>query len=405
MNVSRRTFLGMTSTAAAGLAATPAAVAAEDDPLSCRGDFPVTRDAAYLNSPYITPSPQPVVDAVTGFYRAKAIDPIGLGDMLAVETRVRESFARLVNARPAEIGLLSTTSEGENVVTRALGFGPGDNVVIDDLHYDTSFALYDRLAETQGIEVRVVASVDGEATAERFATRVDAATRLLSVSWVSHQNGYRHDLKAFAELAHAHDAFLYADAIQGVGALPLDVRDCGVDFFTAGTYKWLLGGFGVAAFFVRDALLDRIDMDRVGWRQLDGPPVDGRYRYHEDARKYGYATPSFGAIYQLDAALDYLARIGVDRIARHSVALARELNASLRSLGVEVLTPEDNDSPIVAFAHGASQERAAAALDAAGVRASLREAGSQIRAGVALYNNRSDVQRLLEVAETLRGAA
>jgi cysteine desulfurase/selenocysteine lyase len=219
---------------------------------------------------------------------------------------------------------------------------------------------------------------------------------------VSHQNGYRHDLKSLADLAHAYNAYLYVDAIQGVGAIDLDVRATDVDFFTVGGYKWLLAGFGIAPFYVRRQLLGEIDMDRVGWRQLESEPEPGEYRFYEDARKFGYATPAFGAVYQMRAALDYVHRIGVSNIEAHTLPLAISLNAGLRDLGFDVLTPGGNPSPIVAFRHGVDSERANEVFNKAMVKVSLREGGTQVRAGVSLFNNQADVDRLLEVAETLR---
>lgn len=405
MDFSRRDFMGLASVAIASGAVPSVAnsqTAGGDDPLGVRADFPVLDQWTYLNSPYIAPSPQPVIDATVAFHQAKANDPISLGSMLAEERTVRDRFAQLVGASPGEIGVLSTTSEGENVVTAALDLRPGDNVVIDDLHYDTTVFLYDHLAETSGVEVRVVDNVDGAAPVDAFAGHVDERTRIVSVSWVSHQNGYRHDLAALADLAHAHDAYLYVDAIQGIGAVELDVRQAGVDFFTAGGYKWLLAGFGIAPFYVREGLLDDIGMDRVGWRQLESEPTPGEHRFYRDARKYGYATPAFGAVYQMRAALDYVLGVGVDRIEAHVVPLVSQLNLELRALGFDVLTPTGNASPIVAFRHGVAPETARATFEDAGVKVSLREGGTQVRAGVALFNNRQDVERLLDVAESLR---
>lgn len=405
MDFSRRDFMGL-ATAAIASGAAPAAGGeqhkAGDNPFGCRPDFPVLRDWAYLNSAYIAPSPQQVIDAAVAFQQAKATDPISLGAMLEETETVRRRFAELINAGTGEVGLLSATSEGENVVTAALDLESGDNVVIDDLHYDTTVLLYDHLVKSRGIDLRVVDSVAGAAPVDAFLRHVDERTKVVSVSWVSHQNGYRHDLDALADLAHAHDAYLYVDAIQGIGAVQLDVARTRVDFFTAGGYKWLLAGFGVAPFYVREALLERIDMDRVGWRQLDSEPEPGVYRFHRDARKFGYATPAFGAIYQMRAALDYVLDIGVAAIERHTVALANELNSELRALGFGVLTPAGNASPIVAFEHGADPEVAAETFEKAGIRISLRERGEQVRAGVALFNNRDDIDRLLEAAESLR---
>lgn len=405
MDFSRRDFMGLATAAMASGVASPVRVAQAatgDDPFNCRSDFPVLEKWTYLNSPYIAPSPQSVIDAVVAFHQAKASDPISLGSMLDETRLLRQRFAKLVNADAGEIGLLSTTSEGENVVTAALDLQPGDSVVIDDLHYDTTVFLYNHLVETKGIDLRVVKNVNGATPVDAFARFVDETTKVVSVSWVSHQNGYRQDLNGLAELAHAHDAYLYVDAIQGVGAVPLDVKETSVDFFTVGGYKWLLAGFGVAPFFVRDALLDRVDMDRVGWRQLESEPEPGEFHFYRDARKYGYATPSFGSIYQMRAALDYVQDIGVDSIEAHVIPLAIALNSELRSLGFDVLTPVGNASPIVAFRHGLEPSLAATRFEDAGVKVSFREEGTQIRVGVALFNNRGDIDRLLDVAKSLR---
>ena len=121
------------------------------------------------------------------------------------------------------------------------------------------------------------------ATPEAFAAFVDDNTRLVSVAWVSHQNGYHHNLVALAELAHAHGAYLYADAIQGIGMLTLDVKAVDIDFLTTGTYKWLLGGYGVAPFYVREALLDSIAIDRMAGqthyvKYMCGPKVWSVFR-------------------------------------------------------------------------------------------------------------------------------
>src|SRR5690606_23337127 len=105
----------------------------------------------------------------------------------------------------------------------------GDNVVIDDLHYDTEFVLYRELERTRGIELRVARSRGGAAGVAEFEPLVDRRTRLVSVAWVSHRNGFRHDMRALADLAHAHGALIYADAIQAVGTLAVDVQAADVD--------------------------------------------------------------------------------------------------------------------------------------------------------------------------------
>ena len=194
MDFTRRKFIGSVSAAAAVGGLKPGAVAAlQQDPLDVRKDFPVVEQGIYLNSAYITPSPLQAVRAAQDFAERKARDPVSLGSMLGETNAMRGKFARLVGATEEEIGVLFATSDGENIVTRALDFRPGDNVVVDDLHYDTTYILYQHLRETRGIEVRTVRNRGGAASAEAFAEQVDDRTKLVSVSWISHVNGYRRE--------------------------------------------------------------------------------------------------------------------------------------------------------------------------------------------------------------------
>jgi selenocysteine lyase/cysteine desulfurase len=407
MSMTRRALMGM-ATAGVAMAhgrrhadAQPAGASAAD-PLGVRGAFPVTREkGVYLDSAYIGPVPQAVVDAGAAFLAAKARAPISLSDMQAKADEVRRQFARLVNASPDEIGLLASTSEGENLVAHALDLKRGDNVVIDELHYQTEFVLFRQLEQSRGIELRVARHRSGAVTTADFEPLVNRRTRLLSVALVSHQNGFRHDLKPLANLAHAHGAWLYTDAIQAAGAVAIDVRASGVDALCSGTYKWLHGGFGVAPFYVRRDLLDRFTPDRWGALHVERSRPNYEYDIYETAKKFEYATLSFGAVYQLGAALDYLESVGVSRIEAHVTGLAARLHQGLRDRGFDVLTPAGNRSPIVAFRVPGEASAARTAMQAADVKVSFRESGTQVRVSPALFNTESDVDSFLAAAERL----
>ena len=400
MDLNRRQFIGVASGAAA---LAPLAAQAQkndaDDPLGVRRDFDVVRNGLYLNSAYITPVPRPVADAGRDFAERKSSKPIPLGEMLQKTDEVRGQFARLVGAQPDEIGFLFATSEGENIVAAALDLKSGDNVVIDELHYETTFVLYRHLEATRGIALRIVKHRDGRVTADDFTRAVDARTRLVSVAWVSHQNGFRHEMRPIADAAHAHGALFYTDAVQALGMFPVDVRAAGVDVMTSGTYKWLLGGFGVAPFFIRRELLERIRVDRLGALHVEKELPDHRFEIYRTAKKFEYATLPFAEVYQLGAGLAYLQRVGVDRIEQHSVALARELREGLAALGFRMFTPPDNKSSIVSIRLDKNQARAKEMLDKAGVQVSFREGGSMIRVSPALFNTRGEIRQFLEAAK------
>lgn len=394
----RRSFLK--TTAAAGLIPFPAGASVtkpgDDDPLGVRADFPVTRDRAYLNTSSVGPIPRAVRDALVAYADEKMLqrDPGSRQEALA---RTRKSFAELFGADEEEIAFLYSTSDAENIIVEALEWKAGDNVVLDELHFTTSFVLYRELEKKKGVELRIVKQRDGRGRIEDFEARTDERTRLISVAWVSNRNGFRYDLPALTELAHAHGAYSYADAIQAFGHFPTSLHEERVDFACGNGYKWLHADFGCAPFYVRKEHLEWLHPDRYGHRHVQEELPDHYFRLKTTAAKYEYANPTYGAIVALEAALGYLKQVGLARIEKHTVALAAELRAGADELGFDVFTPEHNPSPIVSFFHGIDPNVLAEALKRDSVDVTLRERGELLRAGVAMFNNRNDVDRLLRV--------
>lgn len=412
-NLSRRAFLAATASLSAGVPGGAAATATPrqasggsatrpaDDPLGVRADFPAARSRTYLNSAYITPVPTAVAAAGRAFVDRKAEQPIPLGEMLRTANEVRAQYARLIAADPDEVGFLFSTSEGENIVANALDLKAGDNVVIDDLHYETEFVLYRHLQDSRGVELRVARHRDGRVEARDFEPLVDRRTRLVSVAWVSHHNGFRHDLRPLADLAHANGALFYVDGIQAVGMFPTDVRAAGIDAMCAGTYKWLLGSFGVAPFYVRRELLERIRLDRYGALHVERTRSDGGFDLYKTARRFDYSTLPFGEVYQLGAGLRYLERVDVGRIEAHTVALADALRKGLVAQGYRVFTPENNRSSIVTYYTTKDPAALTSSFEKASIDVTVRGAAGQVRVSPALFNTDADITRFLEVTRTL----
>jgi len=137
--------------------------------------------------------------------------------------------------------------------------------------------------------------------------------------------------------------------------------------------------------------------DRLGSLSVADDLGEHHYSVHEDTKKYGYATMAFGAVFQLRAGLDYLLKVGVPNIERHTVSLAHRLRDGLTDQGWEVWTPANNRSAIVTFEHGRDIDMVRLTLGDAGIRVSYKEGGLQLRMGVALFNNSDDIDALLRV--------
>ena len=319
------------------------------------------------------------------------------GSRSRARAEAREQFGKLFGADEEEIGLLYTTSDGENVIVNAIDWKEGDNVVLDELHFITSFVIYRELERQRGVELRIVPEKDGRVPVDAFEAHTDERTRLLTVAWVSNRNGYRYDLPVLAKLAHANGAYLYADAVQAFGYFPTNLHDEGVDFACGNGYKWLFADFGCAPLYVRKEHLEWVRPDRHGHGSVAENLPDLHFRLKTSAQKFEYATPAYASVVAMDAALGYLAKVGLERIEKHTIGLAAELREGVQKLGFDLFTPPSNASPIVSFLHGIDVKKLRETLKKESIAVTLREGGHLMRVGVAMFNNRSDIDRLLGV--------
>ena len=155
MDLTRRDFLGVTATAAVASVQRTVS-AAQDDPLGVRKDFPALREYTFLNTAYTGLISQAVVDAAREWTDTRAHRTYTVGEMLAKADEARKLYAVMIGAGEDEIAFLSSTTEGENIVVNSLDFRAGDNVVYDDLVYPSTPVIYQRLADTRGVEIRDV---------------------------------------------------------------------------------------------------------------------------------------------------------------------------------------------------------------------------------------------------------
>jgi cysteine desulfurase/selenocysteine lyase len=381
---------------------------------STRADFEVARRWAFLDNSFIGPMPRPVKEAGLRHLEARSADETDVFGLLATVDRVRAKFAGLIGADPSEIGFLYTTSEAENVVTRALGLQPGDNIVTGDLAYPHTLVLGRHLEQTLGIELRIARHRGGRLGLEDFLPLIDGRTRLVTVPWVSNINALRHPVRGLADAAHAVGALLLVDAVQIVGTERLDVVAEGIDLLCTGCYKWLMAGFGVAPFYVRKDLQERIVPDRQGWQTaLRAREADGGLRYRSTAARFEYATPAFDTFPLVEAAIDYLEAVGLDRIHAHSRRWLGTVRSELESAGFTIFTPPGNVAAALSFWVGAGDKEVDAAFRAAGVRVGFASgsrisetyganaACCRVRISPAHYNDGGDLERFLQVAARL----
>lgn len=374
-----------------------------------RADFAIDPATTYLNAAYTHPIPRVSAEAarVAAERRAAA---------LAAEPgrpSPKRLFAQLVNAKPSEIAQVSSTSAGENLVMRALGLGHrfDGNVVTDGLHFEGALMHLDTLAR-RGLDVRIARPTpDGRIEFRDLERLVNRNTRLIQVSAAAMYNGFRHDLRAIADLAHAHGALVYVDLVHLAGAEPFDITASGIDFAACSSFKWLMGDFGLGFLYARESTWDRIERPVVGYYQASeidqqvppflpaGPHAPVTYAFDRSAAGFFEMGALTGqaevGVALLARSLQYVMALGPDRIQAHRVPMIRRLQAEMPRLGFTSVTPPDSTAGNVTFARrGVGEGDVPKRLAAAKVEA--RVARDWLRVSPSVYNDLADVDRLLE---------
>jgi selenocysteine lyase/cysteine desulfurase len=310
----------------------------------------------------------------------------------------RAAFARLVNAEPAEVAVTTSVSQAVSALVSALPLEDGRRrIVISEFEFPTVGQIA-HAQEARGAEVvHVRPEPDGRIPLERFAEAIDERTALVCCTAISYRSGYRLDVSEVARLARERGALCLADSYQAAGAIPLDVRELGVDLLTAGTVKYLLASAGLAFMFVRSDLHERLLPTQTGWfADEDIFRMDiSDYSPAADARRFDSGTPPVPNIYAGLAGMRIVEEAGVDAIDRHVRGLVELLLAGLDELGATVVTPrgEGDHGPLICIASTQAEELVRALGDARVVTSSRDES---VRVSLHLYNVPEDVERILE---------
>ena len=407
--MNRREFLAGAGTLAVAarplFAASQSAARSGVFPPSVRADFPSVSRETYLNSAAIHPVGTFAADAMKSLIDLRTYGP-GDGRVdfgAAKQDELKKKFGALINASPSEIAYTANTSDGENIVVLGLLGASKDaplrgiNVVIDELHFTTSLYMYKEL-EKKGVELRIVKHKNWKIDPEDMAKAIDRNTKLVSMAMVSNVNGFMHDVKAVTAIAHARGAHVFADIIQAVGAVPVDVKALGIVFPSAGTYKWLVGERGMGFLYVREDLQGTVlPTTRYGHRQVSNfnraqltwEPLPGAARYETG----GIPVVMAAAV---NAGIDYVNKCGLSNIRAHAKQLTDRLQKELPPLGYKPLTPIETQTPIVAF-----EVKDAAAttkmLQAGHVAGTVIANENRIRLAVSVFNNHDDIDKAIAV--------
>jgi selenocysteine lyase/cysteine desulfurase len=282
-----------------------------------RAEMPVARRWAYFDHAAVAPLTAPAAET----FATWSTEAVAEGDTVwpdwarRVEA-TRDAAARLIGADRDEIALVHNTTAGISLVAEGLDWRPGDNVVTLADEFPSNAYPWLNL-ESRGVETRRVPTENGRLDLHKLMSACDARTRIISVSWVGYATGYRHDVDHIVELAHERGILVMLDAIQGLGAFPLDIRVMPVDFLAADGHKWMLGPEGAGIAYVRREHLERLRPLGVGWHSVVHASDYSRIELtlKPSAARYEGGSQNMAGMLALGASLELLLELNIERIA------------------------------------------------------------------------------------------
>ncbi len=366
-----------------------------------RGEFPITNHFIYLDHAGVSPVSLRVSDAVGEFMQNAAgktpLDYSSWGERIE---EVRISCARLLGCGAQEVAFVKNTSHGISIVASGLDWQKGDNVLVFEKEFSSNIYPWLNLKEL-GVEVRFIPLRDERILFSDIENLIDSRTRLVTMSSVQSVNGFMIDLSKLGDLCRSKGILFFVDAIQSLGAVPMDVRECNADFLSADGHKWLLAPEGIGIFYCREELATRIKPNLIGWKSVrsdhDFENID--FDLKDNALRFEEGSFNTMGIYALGAAVDLLLEIGVDKIEKRVHELGDLIIDGAEKRGFFIKTPKDRAERggIVSFSGDFDPSEMAERLLEMKIVVNYR--GGGLRIAPHLYNTEDEINKLFEAID------
>ena len=366
--------------------------------------FPVTQNCTYLNHAAVGPLSLPVYEAMARHLR----DQLEHGaahylDWFVGVKKTRQLCASFINAAVDEIAFAPNTSAGLAMMANGLDWRSGDNVVTADCEFPSNRVPWQRVARAHGVEIRLAHERAGRLETQEIISLIDDRTRVVTLSFVEFASGFRNDLAVIGQACRARDCLLVVDAIQGLGALSLDVQACHIDALSADAHKFLLGPEGVALLYVSRRALERVKPTLVGWLSVEHPFEMGNHDqpWAPSALRFEPGALNTAGVIGLGAAIELFQSVGMARIESYLLELGDYLCARLADQGYQIISSRraGEASAIIACQHARHTAQALyERLDAQGIITTARL--GRLRISPHFYNTQTELDRLVEALPT-----
>lgn len=368
-----------------------------------RSQFPFTASKIYMNHAAVSPFSIDVRERMDWFINNRSFGEIEFYEEIQeIRALTRKQIAKLIGGDSENIAFTSNTSEGLNWLAQGLKWKKGDQIILNDLEFPSNIYPFLNLKK-KGVEIVYVKSHNGCIDVADIEAVITPRTRLLSISFVEFLSGYRNDLLEIGALCKKNNIIYSVDGIQGLGVMPIDVKQCHIDFLSSGGHKWLMGPMGVGFMYVGNTLMKELQPVFSGWLSVEDPWDFFNYdqKPAADARRFEYATQNHLGIYGLSAALELLDRAGTAAIEQHLLILGQQFVDRLPEFGLKFTGAADSYywSGIYTF-RGPDCDKIFEYLKQNNVICSLRE--GCIRFSPHFYNTRDEVMEVIEFIAKFR---
>jgi cysteine desulfurase/selenocysteine lyase len=360
-----------------------------------RDRFPVTSNLIYLNHAAVAPLPRPCADAMQWLSDdAMQYGSLHYDKWLDAYEGLRVAAARLIGADRTEIAMVKNTSEGIATVAMGLDWRPNDKIIAFREEFPANYYPWLRKG-SERCNVVWLSVTDPLDTIDRACY----GAKLLAISFVQYLSGHRVDLTAIGEICRRRGCFFFVDAIQGLGAFPLNVRTDNIDALAADGHKWMLGPEGCGILYVRKDRQDSIFPVEFGWTNVAGynDYASRDMTLRPDAGRYECGTLNTIGCFGLRASLELILEVGVERIGPVVQALTGQLAEGAARKGYQLLgerTAENGSGIIALNKDGVDSRKIVRDLKEAGIVAAPRQ--GFVRFSPHFYISPEDIERVVE---------
>jgi selenocysteine lyase/cysteine desulfurase len=363
--------------------------------------FPAAQKYTYLNSAATSPMPVPAVEAVLSQLRDVSENgSVNFAEWINTKNRARALVAELLNVRADQIAFMRNTSDGFASVANGLRWEKGDNIVSFEREFPANFYAWRMARDRFGVELRLCPERDGRIDLDEFIALIDGNTRLVSISAVQFNSGFRADLERISEAARRVDALFAVDIIQGFGAFGFDLPAQGVDIASGASHKWLFSPEGCGMLYLSDKARERIEPTLVGWISVETPWnfEDTEQAFKSTALAWESGTGGSSLFYGLEQSLKILRDTGLKNIENYLDELSDYLCELISGKNYEIISSRSSGekSQIVCVKHrnGLTSNEIAKKLEDANIIVSPR--GDRLRIAPHFFNNAADIENLAE---------